>query len=451
MIEVTLDSRLRIPKHLPPDNERAIDTALEAAVAYRNPVRGDTRFFPEWLSTLSRDHSRDEWTLPRAALQMTAVRNVLGPRIVVKDNRFTRMPVKFPRGMELLTSLRSYQAAPALRCLEEQQGIIIAPTASGKTRTMLAAIALLEQPTLVIEPTLDLVEQTRAAVLEAFGPDGPHYVKVLTPQSALAQVAELALRIGCVMVDEAHHAVSPTIRALLDLMPARYRFGWTATPKRSDGLEVLLEQYFGPVIHTVGMEEATDAGAVLVPRLERVPTNFSFAYRDRSDWPKLLDALVEDLDRNALIASRVAKEVERNEASALVLTGRVQHAYELAKNLAFFNLRVEVLVGDMPKKQRTAILERARIAAVDVVVATQLADEGLDIPRLNVVALTFPGRSERQLLQRIGRVLRPHEAKGEPLVLDFVDEKVGPLVWQASKRRAAFNRTWPSNAKGRAA
>jgi superfamily II DNA or RNA helicase len=68
-----------------------------------------------------------------------------------------------------------------------------------------------------------------------------------------------------------------------------------------------------------------------------------------------------------------------------------------------------------------------------------VADEGVDIPRLDRLHLTWPGRKERILTQQIGRVLREHPDKHETIVFDYVDGE-GMLANQARIRLNAYRK-----------
>jgi superfamily II DNA or RNA helicase len=64
-----------------------------------------------------------------------------------------------------------------------------------------------------------------------------------------------------------------------------------------------------------------------------------------------------------------------------------------------------------------------------------LADEALDIPRLDSIFLVFPQRNPGLIEQQIGRICREHPAKQSTSVFDFVDNNVGPLNAQWMVRR----------------
>lgn len=67
--------------------------------------------------------------------------------------------------------------------------------------------------------------------------------------------------------------------------------------------------------------------------------------------------------------------------------------------------------------------------SIRVLIATSLADEGLDLPILDTVVLATPSGSATRTEQRMGRACRPLSGKLEPLVVDIVD----PLVQREEK------------------
>jgi superfamily II DNA or RNA helicase len=72
-------------------------------------------------------------------------------------------------------------------------------------------------------------------------------------------------------------------------------------------------------------------------------------------------------------------------------------------------------------------------------VATSLADEGLDLPRLSRVFLAFPGRSRGRTIQRLGRLMRPHPSKRTAVLFDFVDKQVPILRRHHLERRKLYS------------
>lgn len=91
------------------------------------------------------------------------------------------------------------------------------------------------------------------------------------------------------------------------------------------------------------------------------------------------------------------------------------------------------------RKKRADILERAAARELDLLLATSLADEGLDLPILSKVFLTYPSRARARITQRLGRLMRPHPLKGKAVLYDFVD-RVGVLKAQARQRQCLYRK-----------
>jgi superfamily II DNA or RNA helicase len=120
----------------------------------------------------------------------------------------------------------------------------------------------------------------------------------------------------------------------------------------------------------------------------------------------------------------------------------VAHAERLAALFQARDVKAAALTGKMTRRAREATLEAARAGELAVIVGTQLLDEGVDLPRLSRVVLAWPAKAEGRIVQRIGRALRVHEGKAEPLAIDIVDEHVGVLRSQARARRGVFERSF---------
>ena len=84
-----------------------------------------------------------------------------------------------------------------------------------------------------------------------------------------------------------------------------------------------------------------------------------------------------------------------------------------------------------PKAQRAQQLRQLRERRLAVLVATQLADEGLDVPALDCVVVASTGRAAGRAVQRIGRVMRCAPGKGQPIVVDVVDGTPFRGQWRA--------------------
>jgi len=136
------------------------------------------------------------------------------------------------------------------------------------------------------------------------------------------------------------------------------------------------------------------------------------------------------------IASRV--EVDQATVSRVCRSSDLtatRGPYHPAADPAFFETIIfEVLTGRLSKRKHEQVMQQARSGRLRVIVATQVADEGLDLPELDRLFLATPCRSTAKVQQRIGRVMRPAEGKQDAVVYDFVDSQVGMLASQAKSR-----------------
>tara|TARA_R100001129_G_scaffold168995_1_gene137474 strand:- start:1 stop:675 length:675 start_codon:yes stop_codon:yes gene_type:complete len=220
-------------------------------------------------------------------------------------------------------------------------------------------------------------------------------------------------------------------------MPARYRLGLTATPDRPDGLTNILWWHFGPSVYEITNAQLARSGHVLPPRIEWFFTNW-IGPSQRVDWSKLITKMTTDHERNGMILNRILEACDDGR-QILVLSDRVDHCIKMAETLRSHNIEAEPLVGKMTKKQRQEVLERADKREIQVVCATTVADEGLDLPSLDTVVLTTPTKALGRIQQRIGRVMRPHPLKKNPIVIDCVDD-IGSMRGLARKRNRLYSR-----------
>ena len=82
------------------------------------------------------------------------------------------------------------------------------------------------------------------------------------------------------------------------------------------------------------------------------------------------------------------------------------------------------------------MLELADNRDIKALFATTVADEGLDLPGLDTLILTTPTKSMGRIQQRIGRIMRKHEDKKHPIVIDLVDAPAS--LYAMHRKRSRF-------------
>ena len=324
------------------------------------------------------------------------------------------------------------------------------PPGAGKTVSAIEAVIRRGQKTLIMVHTKDLKEQWRdrfqkftgiePGIIDDsnFDTEQPIIIGMVQSLNARKLNTDFLSSFGCVILDESHHAPASTFERLINQFPARYRYGLTATPERRDGLTFMLNGVFGPVLHEVKRDELFSEGQIIQPEIKAVMTDCYLPACD--DYRTLIDAVTGDADRNHLILKHLISEAGTGHC-CLVLSERISHLEDLF--LIFSTLkagiRSEILTSKVPKTARKRILQDAEEGKVKVIFATKLADEGLDVPRLDRLFLTCPVRSASKVTQQVGRIMRTFPGKQDARVYDFVDKNIG-LAWSQwlTRKREAY-------------
>ena len=364
------------------------------------------------------------------------------------DQRLTLPEVSFDSKIVL----RDYQKPAVEKAMIAKSGIIQAPCGSGKTMIGLEIIARASQPALWLVHTRELMEQAVDRIQEylqipksevgIIGDSRQNVGEKITVgmvQSLERKVdVKLANSFGLVVLDEAHHAPAKTFSRVVSAFPALYRLGLTATPYRRDGMHPLMYYTIGYTIHKITNADLTQSGELVLPKVELMPTEFSFRYND--DYSKLIKELTENEERNKLILQKVAEEAKAGHY-CLVLSERVAHCELLHKKFEQEapEVKSDVLVGELNQSERQRVMDELRNRELNVVFATKVADEGLDIAHLDRLFIATPYRSAHKVKQQVGRIMRPAEGKSDAIVYDFVDEKISVLKNQVEIRKDIYD------------
>ncbi len=369
-------------------------------------------------------------SLPRGYLECFLA---LSPEAFCIDHRLSLDPVEF----EFSGSLRCYQEEAVETMARYKDGVLCAPCGAGKTVMGLALIARKEQPALVLVHTKDLLHQWQENVKSLLGIEAGvigagkrtiGLVTIATIQTLQRGISEEERNaFGLVLVDECHHTPARTFSEVVQAFPGKYRYGLTATPEREDGLTRALHFTIGPQRHEVLRNSLVSAGVSVRPRLYWQPTNFRYLYRD--DYQEMLTAMSSDENRNRLITDLADRAREAGRV-VLILSSRVDHCNDLAAHIP----GAVVATGAIKAKDRREILSRVREGRASVLVASTIADEGLDLPCLDTLILALPFRAKGRAVQRIGRIMRPSPGKSVPVVVDLLDSRV-PILRHQAKRR----------------
>lgn len=225
------------------------------------------------------------------------------------------------------------------------------------------------------------------------------------------------------IIDEAHHATSPTYQTILNYFEPKFTLGMTATPERSDGYNVF-DLFDNNVALEIRLHEALEDELV-------IPFHY-FGITD-IEGIDLSDVNIDDI-------AEITKRLKVNERVDFII-GKMDfygHDGEKRKGLGFcasidhaqymaseFNKRgyksVCLYGADSPETRERYInkLESDQ-DDLEFIFTVDIFNEGVDIPSINTVLMLRPTNSPIVFIQQLGRGLRKHAEKTFLTVLDFI-------------------------------
>ena len=226
------------------------------------------------------------------------------------------------------------------------------------------------------------------------------------------------------VIDEFHHAEAATYRRLLDHLEPRELLGLTATPERTDGLDV--RSFFGG--RTAAELRLWDAlGADLL-----CPFHY-FAIADGTDlrqvaWSRgryddagLSNVYTGNRARAAIVLGQLRDLVlDLGAMRALGFCVSIAHAEFMAQTFRDAGIAALAVSGVTPAHERARALQDLRARRLNVLFAADLFNEGLDLPDVDTLLFLRPTESATLFLQQLGRGLRRTRDKAVLTVLDFV-------------------------------
>ncbi len=450
MLEIVIDSHITI-RGLSEDWKKGL--AHLSSVENESKSRAESEYvwgsgqLPDRISLASL--GQKNLILPRGmlndVLRLLAERNVEKSDIQLVDKR------KFHDGLVLnnVETLRDDQEIAVSTLVDSYQGRIIAPPGKGKTVIALGAISRLKCPTLIIVEKTHIAQQWVDRAKEHIGADlgmigdgkwEEKPISVATIQTLWSRQETLDEinwweNWSMVILDEQHHIPAQTFMEIIQRFSARYRIGLSATKGKSKAKDKVSQLVFGETLYE-------DTEVNIKPEIHTIETSFTFDYHPtskvgrkvvRNNYQKLVSALVEDTVRNNLIVNKIT---DNQDHCNLVLSRRLGHLETLKKMCIGRGIDEEKcywLTGEEPTDERMDIYRRADSGSC--VIFSTVADEAVDIPRIDRIYLTFPAKNPETIWQQIGRGTRDHSDKQYgTIVYDFVDKNVGVLSNQFKTR-----------------
>lgn len=226
-----------------------------------------------------------------------------------------------------------------------------------------------------------------------------------------------------IIVDEAHHASSPSYREVLDYFQPQFLLGMTATPERSDDANIF-DLFDNNLPIDIRLREALEYDLL-------VPFHY-FGISDQSG--------VDLSDAASLTPDQIAKKLSVNQRVDFIIDKMmfyghdgekrkglgfcvtVEHARFMAEEFNKRGIKSAYLSGSdsIQKRQHFTNSLEADYSELEMIFTVDIFNEGIDIPGVNLVLMLRPTESPIVFTQQLGRGLRKKEDKQFLTVLDFI-------------------------------
>ncbi len=269
--------------------------------------------------------------------------------IEVEDDTAPGTPVTFNK----IATPRAYQVDTVDALVEATNQyydfLFRAHTGWGKTIGCLIMAARIGVTTLVVVDQTNLKDQWLKALDEHFGMtienggvgiiqgtvcDYQHPVVIAMVQTLSRKEfkQEVYRYFGMLITDEVHTIGSPTFSRILMQFPATYRIGPSATPKRKDGLQKMLDYNLGPV-RVAADKEHDESSVYFITH----PTIYSFYANISPKVGRIITEVSEDGARNLLLAENIMLLWETGR-DVLILSDRIEQLQNLMALLYYMGV-----------------------------------------------------------------------------------------------------------------
>ena len=227
-----------------------------------------------------------------------------------------------------------------------------------------------------------------------------------------------------IVVDEAHHAVAPMLKRVIQYYEADFTVGLTATDQRPDKKK--LETVFGTYSTSLSLKEAMEKGIVARANVYRIETNIDLSkvrFNGKDYINADLEKRIRVTSRNELIVNVLQEYFGDGEAArrqGVIFCVNVAHANEMAKLLNKANITAASYTRQT--KNPAAVMADFKQKKIRFLCACNMISEGWDYPELGILVMARPTLSKVLYLQQIGRGLRKTDTKKNIIIIDVVDE-----------------------------
>lgn len=377
---------------------------------------------------------------------------------------------------KIKVKLRDYQKEAIESWSQEKMGSIVLPTGAGKTIIGLKIIEMINSPTLIVVPTLDLIKQWTQILSQSFnieigniggGTENIQAITVSTYDSAYIKAPSIGNKFLLIVFDEVHHLPAPSYRLIAETYIAPFRLGLTATLEREDHLDADFPYLIGKTTFRITANELAKNNYLANYVIERKQTFMSEEeYQKYKENMALYHACLRkiglkmnsynsfkrlimissrnNLARRALVARNKAIDIALNSRSKMDEIRKILSENKNIKTIIFTQhnklvydisnaFLIPFITYKSSKEEREDVLGGFKDGRYKAIVTSKVLDEGIDVPDAQLGILVSGTGSSREFVQRLGRLLRPKNDNQQARLIEIVSSGTSETL--TSKRR----------------
>ena len=379
-------------------------------------------------------------------------------------------------------ALREYQQKALDNWSEAgKRGCVVLPTGAGKTVIGIKAIELVNSASIVVVPTIDLMDQWTSVLSKYLpnmkvgnlggGMDDIEPITVSTYDSAYLRAAALGNKFALMIFDEVHHLAAPGYRTIAEQFASPFRLGLTATIEREDDLHKDFPKLVGGIVfqaysselarnkHLASYEIERRQVNMLPEELEEYNKNFGI-YQVclkkiglRMQYAGAFRRLImmsgrSKAAREAVLARNKAMDIALNSRSKIEELKKILAEKRGQKTIIFTQhnklvydisdrFLIPFITHKSSKQERHDALSGFKDGRYNVIVTSKVLDEGVDVPDAELGIILSGTGSSREFIQRLGRLLRPKpDSNMKAKLIEIISSGTREIGTSAKRKRA---------------
>ena len=347
---------------------------------------------------------------------------------------------EFAKTLNLPFEARDYQLNAFVYAIRNRRGLLLSPTASGKSLIVYLITRFLKCKTLIIVPTISLVSQMYKDFKD-YGFDSDTYCHTITGgsekitkkpivistwQSIYKLPQEWFAQYDLVIGDEAHLFKAQSLTKIMtNLTDCGYRFGLTGTLDGTQTHRLVLEGLFGRVKNVTTTKELIDSKKLADFKIKALilkHSETSCEANKKSKYQEEIEFLISSQERNKFITNLTISLKNNTLVLYQFVHKHGQPLYEMISNKAG-DRKVFFVHGGVEAEEREMVREVTEKEENAIIIAScGTFSTGINIKRLHNIVFASPSKSKIRTLQSIGRVLRLGENKEKATLFDIADD-----------------------------